>query len=135
MQAECGVFALSNDLSFPAGSMLTVERVGAVAYDNMGDRLDTSTSHNIGPCSVVGSSGRVDWEQDGSARWVGTVDVQAPPEADVMVTDRVHLPNGEYGVIVTPPQRPRNPFTGWTPFIQFTMSTPGYTPLHDGEGG
>lgn len=121
------------DLDFPHGAHLTVRRSTGPAYDKLGNRADTAEEHTIGPCSIVDQHGTIDYAEDGTARWVGTVDVQAPPESDVKVTDKIELPNGDVAIVIKPPERPRNPFTGWTPFIQFTISAPGYTPAY-GEG-
>lgn len=119
------------DLDFPHGSTLTVLRTtNEVAYNDLGDTFDTEESHDIGPCSIVDTHGTINYTEDGAAKWVGTVDVQAPPEADVKVTDQIILPNGDKAIVIKPPERPRNPFTGWTPFIQFTLAAPGYEPAY-----
>lgn len=118
-------------IDFPHGAELTVVRpTGATAYNKLGDRMDTEVSHQIGPCSIIDSHGQVNHADDGTARWVGTVDVEAPPDTDITVTDRVILPNGDTAMVVKPPERPRNPFTGWVPFTKFTLSSPGLTPAH-----
>lgn len=116
-------------LDFTAGATLTVKRAtGASAYDKLGDAQPVDTSHEIGPCGLIDSHGQVNHNSDGTARWVGTVTVEAPPDSDVKVLDRILLPSGEEGLVIQPPERPRNPFTGWTPYITFRMATPGYTP-------
>ncbi|CAB0503248.1 hypothetical protein CIP107538_01307 [Corynebacterium diphtheriae] len=118
-------------LDFPNGATLTIKRVGKIAYDDLGDRINTTSEHTIGPCSIVSTNGHINWEDDGTNRWVGTIDIQAPPQSDVIATDRVYLPNGAYGIIINPPIRPKNPFTGWEPFTQFTIATAGYTPANE----
>ena len=121
------------DLDFPHGATLTVMRANGPSYDKLGNLADTTESHEIGPCSIVDQHGTIDYAEDGTARWVGTVDVQAPPQSDVKAADKIRLPNGDVALVVKPPERPRNPFTGWTPFIQFTIAAPGYTPAYGGE--
>lgn len=115
-------------LDFPHGSILQVIRPVTVAVDKLGDRLPTEAAHNIGPCSIVDSHGNIDYADDGTARWIGTVDVEAPPGSDIRAADRVRLPNGDIALVVRPPERPRNPFTGWEPFVKFTLTAPGMTP-------
>lgn len=118
-----------NSLQFDNGSTLTIVRVSdGPTWDKLGDRQNTEISHAVGPCSIVDSHGRVNLNDDGTAQWVGTVTVEAPPESDVKVTDRVILPSGEPALVVQPPERPVNPFTGWCPFLKFTLASPGYVP-------
>lgn len=119
-----------SDLYFNAGATLTVHR--DKGYTKLGDPIAGSGSHTIGPCSPVDTHGHVDYENDGTAKWVGTVQVQAPADSDVQVNDEITLPNGERGRVTEPPTRPVNPFTGWSPFIQFTIATPGYSPTQGG---
>ena len=121
------------DLDFPHGANLTVMRPTGPSYDKLGNVADATESHTIGPCSIVDQHGTIDYAEDGTARWVGTVDVQAPPESDVKAADKIALPNGDVAIVVKPPERPRNPFTGWTPFIQFTIAAPGYTPAYGSD--
>lgn len=118
----------SNDLDFPHGAELTVLRSDGESWDKRGNRTVKLVSHQIGPCSIVDSHGQVDLDADGIAKWVGTVSVEAPPETDIRVTDNVQLPNGVVAMVVQPPERPVNPFTGWCPFVKFTLATPGYRP-------
>lgn len=121
--------SITDPIDFPHGALLTVVRpTGTIAYDKLGDRLPVEESHQIGPCSIVDSHGQIDLSDEGNPRWVGTVDVEAPPSNDVRVTDRVKLPNGDVALVIKPPERPRNPFTGWEPFVKFTLSYPGLTP-------
>lgn len=121
------------DLDFPHGAHLTVMRSTGPSYDKLGNVADATESHTIGPCSIVDQHGTIDYAEDGTARWVGTVDVQTPPESDVKAADKIALPNGDVAIVVKPPERPRNPFTGWTPFIQFTIAAPGYTPAYGSD--
>lgn len=113
-------------LEFDAGSTLTILRSSGPSWDKLGDRAPQEQSHEIGPCSIVDSHGQVDLATDGTARWVGTISVEAPPASDVRVTDKVRLPNGLVAMVVQPPVRPVNQFTGWSPFVQFTLASPGY---------
>lgn len=113
-------------LDFTAGATLTVRRSEGEAFDRLGDKQALDTTHEIGPCGIIDSHGQVNHSEDGTARWVGSVTVEAPPDSDVKVLDRITLPSGEEGIVIQPPERPRNPFTGWTPFITFRMATPGY---------
>lgn len=121
------------NLFFDAGSMLTVTRGGTT--NKLGDVTDKAVSHQIGPCGIVDSRGNVNLEEDGTARWVGTVTVEVQIDSDsgelpdVKVTDQIILPNGDTGIVIQPPEVPRNPFTGWVPFLRFSMSTPGYKPV------
>ena len=112
------------DLDFPHGAHLTVMRSTGPSYDKLGNVADATESHTIGPCSIVDQHGTIDYAEDGTARWIGTVDVQAPPESDVKAADKIGLPNGDVAIVVKPPEWPRNPFTGWTPFVQFTIAAP-----------
>jgi hypothetical protein len=124
---------MNDPLDFPAGSTLTVIRPTDTPYDKHGDRQAVTVSHTIGPCSIVDSHGQVNHADDGTAKWVGTIDVEAPPGTDVTIHDRIRLPNGDVAVVIRPPERPRNPFTGWEPFVKFTLTAPGTTPAL-GEG-
>lgn len=117
------------DLFFDAGATLTV--VPLAGFDMFGDPLGYAEEYDIGPCSIVDSHGQVQQSEDGHARWVGTVDVQAPPDTKLKVTDKIRLPNGTIGVVTQPPEKPVNPFTGWAPFVRFTMASPGYTPARE----
>lgn len=114
-------------MDFPAGAMLTVNR-RSKSYTPLGDVEVFDSSHTIGPCAILDSHGTIQPDNDGYSKWVGTVTVSAPPESDVRVSDEIRLPNGDKGIIVQPPTRPVNPFTGWTPFLTFVLATPGYTP-------
>lgn len=121
------------DLDFPHGANLSVMRSSGPVYDKLGNMSDATEVHEIGPCSIVDQHGTIDYAEDGTARWIGTVDVQAPPESDVKAADKIGLPNGDVAIVVKPPERPRNPFTGWTPFVQFTIAAPGYTPAYGSD--
>lgn len=115
-------------LHFEAGSMLNVLRNHGESWDHLGDKVINETVHPIGPCSIVDSHGRVELANDGVAKWVGTISVEAPPDSDVHVLDRIQLPNGVVAMVVQPPERPVNQFTGWCPFVKFTLASPGYLP-------
>ena len=115
-------------LDLPYGSMLKVIRPDT-SYTKLGDKSDTtSIVGEIGPCSIVDSHGQYDHAKTGVAPWVATIDVVAPPDSDIRHEDMVQLPNGDKAMVVKPPERPVNPFTGWTPFIRFTLAAPGHTP-------
>lgn len=123
------------NLTFDAGVTLTVLRHARNLDDKLGDAQPIESSHSIGPCGIIDSRGRVNLEDDGTARWVGTVTVEVQvdnhsdkPLPDVQVGDKIRLPNGETGLVVQPPSVPRNPFTGWIPYLHFVMATPGYVP-------
>lgn len=117
---------MNGPITFDHGATLIVYRSATVAYDKLGDRLPTELSHTIGPCGLVDSHGNVEIDTDGLAKWVGTVDVEAHPDADIQAGDRVELPNGDRALVITPPERPMNPFTGWRPYCKFTLASPGY---------
>ena len=119
-------------LDFPHGATLTVHRAEET-YSRLGDKAETTTTRAIGPCSIVDSHATLNREENGEGAWVGTVDVAAPPGVDIRHNDRVVLPNGDVAVVIKPPERPVNPFTGWTPFIRFTLANAGYTPSTPGE--
>lgn len=117
----------AGDLSFPAGAMLPVTR-RAVTYDPLGGSTPEIQSVGvIGPCSTVGTHGQYSNDDaNGRGKWVGTVDIQAPPDRDIVKAgDFIELPSGELGVVTTTPDRPVNPFTGWAPYIRFTIANPG----------
>lgn len=119
-------------LDFPHGSTLTVLRAKEQQpYNHLGDVADVEESHTIGPCSIVDQAGNFDYAANGTAEWIGTVDVHAPPETDVKATDKIRLPNGDTAIVIKPPKRPVNPFTGWAPFVQFTLAAPGYTNAYE----
>lgn len=125
------------NLTFTAGAMLTVIRpTGGHTYDKLGDALPSEASHEIGPCGIADTHGRINLEDDGTARWVGTVTVEVQVRGrgdnailpDVQAGDKIRLPSGEIGLVVQPPEVPRNPFTGWIPYVRFTLASPGYAP-------
>lgn len=116
-----------NDLSFPAGTHLTVSRE-TETYSPLGDRATAVDIGTIGPCSIVDTHGTYQNDENGRGAWVGSVDVQGPPNGDVKAGDHITLPSGEVGIVTKPPERPVNPFTGWSPFIQFNLATPGKKP-------
>lgn len=123
------------NLTFDAGATLTVVRPTSGPRTNkLGDRQPAQVSHPIGPCSIVDSHGRVNLGDDGTARWVGTVTVEVQVDnrtgelPDVVAGDRIVLPSGEVAIVVQPPEVPRNPFTGWIPYLRFTLASPGYSP-------
>lgn len=105
-------------MRFDYGHMLTVRRGGV---DEYGDPIGWDDSHQIGPCAVRESEQQINTDGDGPRnRTVYTV--SAPPESDVKETDRVVMPDGTEAVVTVAPSRPRNPFTGWQPFVRFTAS-------------
>ena len=120
----------NGELTFPFGAELTVIRdvVDNGGWDKMDRRKPQAVSHTIGPCSISESTGSIAHDGDNAGKWVGTVTVTAPPGSDITAFDRVQLPNGSIGVVSVPPVTPTNPFTGWSPFTQFTLSTPGVAP-------
>lgn len=118
------------DLSFREGSFLTVNRTAGVeTRDKRGNLKATEESHPIGPCSTLTQKGTFAADKDGHSKWVGTVDVQAPTNSDITERDTITLPNGQKAIVIKPPHRPTNPFTGWSPFVTFTIAAPGYTPI------
>lgn len=119
-------------LDFPHGATLTVLRP-VETYSRLGDKAETTTTHTISPCSIVDSHATMNRPDNGEGAWVGTVDVTAPPGADIQHNDRVRLPNGDMAIVVKPPERPVNPFTGWQPFTRFTLANAGYSPSTVGE--
>lgn len=108
-------------LEFPAGSMLTVLRAGAL--DPFGDPVGSGFEpvHDVGPCSIVREkTGRkTDTQQDREVRQVKVRCQQV--DADVRKADRIRLPNGRVVRIVSAPYRPTNSFTGWQPSLRFTL--------------
>jgi hypothetical protein len=105
------------DLDFPTGSMLTVFR--APELDPHGDG-EYAESHQIGPADIAMSSVKPRKGGDNS-RALGLLDVRAPADSDIRKSDRVRLPNGDMCEVSSEPNHPRNPFTGWAPFVQFSL--------------
>lgn len=105
-------------MTFEHGDMLTVRRGGV---DEYGDPTPGASEHQIGPCAVKVSESQISTDGDGPRnRTIYTV--SAPPDSDIRETDRVVLPDGTEAVVTVAPTRPRNPFTGWQPFVRFTVS-------------
>ncbi|WP_032380957.1 hypothetical protein [Rhodococcoides fascians] len=117
---------MAGDMDFPAGAMLTVQReagknVHGDAVDEDGNVVEGGWSdrHQIGPCSISSSSA-INFKV-GDQRAIGSITVNAPTDADVRKTDRIKLPSGHVASITSAIEYPRNPFTGWAPFLQFTI--------------
>jgi hypothetical protein len=110
---------VASDLSFPAGSMLAIIR--APSYDPFGDGA-RAIHHWIGPCDMPYLTGR-GWQlhAERESRAHVVIDIRAPADSDVRKSDWVQLPSGVVVAVVSEPNRPRNPFTGWSPFIHFTV--------------
>lgn len=115
-----------SEMTFPFGAMLTVLRDTAApgVLDKMDSRKPQTASHPIGPCSLAESNGNFERDGENAGKWIGSITVNAPVGSDITELDRVQLPNGTIGVVSVPPVTPTNPFTGWSPFVQFTLSTP-----------
>lgn len=105
-------------MTFGHGEMLTVRRV---TVDEYGDPVPGAAEHQIGPCAVKVSESQINTDGEG-ARNRTTYTVSAPPGSDIRETDRVVMPDGTDAVVTVAPTEPRNPFTGWQPFVRFTAS-------------
>lgn len=117
---------VDSELNFPAGAMLTIQREARKnphgdAVDDDGNVIESGWAdrHQIGPCSISTSSS-VNFKV-GDQRAVGSINVNAPTDSDVRKGDRVKLPNGTVCAISSAIDYPRNPFTGWAPFLSFTL--------------
>jgi len=106
-------------LYFPAGSMLGIIR--APHYDPYGDGARV-IDHIIGPCDVPYLSLRARGRGgEREQRAHSFIDVRAPAGSDVLKSDWVQLPNGLIVAVISEPNSPVNPFTGWAPFIHFEV--------------
>lgn len=104
-------------MEFPNGSMLTVLRDGEA--DVFGD-APPDNEHQIGPCSVP-KSGAGHTETRGD-RDTSSLNVSAPPDSDILKSDRVRLPDGKIATVTSEVYAPVNPFTGWAPFKKFALT-------------
>lgn len=105
-------------LYFPAGSMLGIIR--APVYDPYGDGK-RAVDHLIGPCDMPYVTGREAMRSTRETRARAWIDIRAPTGSDVVKSDWVQLPNGLVVAVISEPNTPRNPFTGWAPFIHFMV--------------
>lgn len=102
-------------MNFGAGQMVTVHRTKRDAY---GDPLPGEGQHEIGPCAIAVTEQQMNTDGEGPrARTVYVV--SAPTDSDIRESDRVTMPDGTPAVVTKAPKRPRNPFTGWQPFVRF----------------
>ena len=112
-------------MNFPAGSMLTVLRAIS-GLDEHGDPIgdgEYTEVGEIGPCDCPRNSGG--HRDEGQDRDVNTIPVSAPVRSDQprpLKTDRIRLPDGTVAAISSDVVAPTNPFTGWIPFIRFTLT-------------
>lgn len=104
---------------FDYGETLTVLR--GATFDEFGDRIGSDSSHTIGPCAMKRTEEKIDTGGDGPRNRLA-ISVTAPPDSDITETDRVRLPDGKIATLTAAPVRPRNPFTGWQPFVKFTLT-------------
>ncbi len=104
--------------TFPAGTMLTVKRLGA--RDIHGDRAP-GTPHQVGPCDLKWMSSEENHVEGEQIRI--SANVTAPIGSDVVPTDQIILPDGREcfidGEVI--PLAP-NPFTGWATGVRFTIT-------------
>lgn len=107
------------DMDFAAGSMLTVERGGEI--DPHGDS-EYFFTHEIGPCDVPQTSSTTPSSDEAGRRVVSAIQVRGPVDSDIRKSDRVRLPNGVLCTVSSEPSIPKNPFTGWSPFIYFNLT-------------
>ncbi|MBF6332379.1 hypothetical protein [Nocardia transvalensis] len=107
---------MTTDLYFAAGAMLTVLR--AAQLDPHGDGEFTD-HHQVGPADIPETSASV--RKPGDPRATRSVPVRIPAGQDIRHADRVRLPNGAICTVVTHPETPTNPFTGWRPFTYFVL--------------
>ncbi|QOH59891.1 hypothetical protein C6Y44_27765 (plasmid) [Rhodococcus rhodochrous] len=77
-------------------------------------------SHQIGPCAI-GKSWAGRNVEDGERRTNRVSVTSTNTDDDVRGRDRIELPNGRIVNISGDPMVPRNPFTGWTPGLRFTL--------------
>ncbi len=111
----------SPPLFFPAGSMLGVIR--APAYDPFGDGPRV-IHHYIGPCDMPYNEMR-SMRETRETRARAFIDIRAPTGSDVLKSDWISLPSGLLVRVISEPNTPRNPFTGWAPFIHFMAEEVG----------
>lgn len=98
------------------GPMLWVLRPKLPA-DRFGDTT-YERHHQVGPVAVSDPGGSTESERQ--ERVVSTISYTAAPDADVRETDRIETEDGSIYTVESV-EAPRNPFTGWTPFITFTV--------------
>jgi hypothetical protein len=110
-------------LYFPAGSTLGIFR--APSYDAFGDGARV-VHHYIGPCDMPFMSGRESAMRGGKEnRARSFIDIRAPAGSDVVKSDWVQFPNGLIVAVISEPNGPKNPFTGWQPFLHFMVEEVG----------
>jgi len=77
-------------------------------------------SHQIGPCAM-GKTWAGRNVEDGE-RLTNRIAVTSENiDDDVRGSDRIELPNGRIVDVSSDPFAPRNPFTGWSPGLRFTL--------------
>jgi hypothetical protein len=111
-------------MDFPDGSTLVVLRAGAIDVHGDGEHF---LEHDIGPCDVPQVASSAADGDKGGGRVVTQIQVRVSlvldPNPDVVKGDRVRLPDGTVARVTSKPTTPRNPFTGWAPFLYFTLSS------------
>lgn len=107
-------------MNFPHGVTVTVQRA---TQDRFGDRT-YADHHDVAGCAVSPRSGdgRSASSEAGENRTTVIVGLTlyCPPDADILATDRVVLPDGAYQVIGQP-GRWASPFTGWAPGTEVAL--------------
>lgn len=115
-----GLYDPFSPMAFPHGDELTIIRGGGV--DAFGDPIPGHSEHTIGPCAIAHREDVINVDGEGP-RDRARIVVTCPPDSDVKEGDRVRFPTGHVAVITNAPVAPKNPFTGWQPFIKFTCSS------------
>lgn len=117
--------------TFPGGIILGVQRPVGGGYDHFGDPIgeEWAWHHDIGPCDVPVKAMRMRGRAEERARAVW--DIGAPVGSDVRKADRIVFPAGLLAPtelifpVIIEPEYPRNPWTGWQPFIHFQLEEVG----------
>ncbi|WP_043825027.1 hypothetical protein [Rhodococcus opacus] len=80
-----------------------------------GDGGDFEHSHDIENVGIEWPSTTED--TDGRETVLSSVRLSCPAGADILASDRVELPDGDFYRVDGKPARVRNPFSGWEPGV------------------
>lgn len=106
-------------MHFPAGSDLIVRRFPG--RDPHGDPIGEPSEHRIGPCDAPVTEGMGPDQPHNPNLTNTTLSIRAPSGSDVKKGDEVVLPDGRKASVKSAPESPKNPFTGWAPFLHFNV--------------